>query len=500
MIELVFSLALASPLTLSAPPRPPALAFADDRDVDKRIESANGDVEKLLQFAKQYISAGRLDAAKRIYKKVVELDPTNEYAHKVLKHTPYAGKWFENMEDLAKYKRIEAEQQKADQLVKWKDQMVPERDVPFLNMGWTKDERGAFVNPVELARLKQLAEWRKAHFQFRADDNSWVAPEEMDKWRGLKWKCDGRWFDMPQAEEFHSKIGQWWQLDGPHFVSWTTCDWRGGEQARIHSEYAYNELVRIFGITPETKPHFIVLNSLEQYNQAVGGNPPLVPDAEGFSSLHGAYFADNYFDFEAKPPQYLGCGVSYWDRKDTKPWGFYWMRWAAAQSYVDAIDPSWAAIGERIAAKERGENMPNYAAAFWSEKKIPRWLRYGAASYVERFLKNPEAAANVDAWDIRKFAFAELKRAGGLHKLDDIFAFTLDLKKADDASRLYEEAGLLVAYMLDGAEGNKELAKKLDAFKAELKSGLRIEVAAAAEALQKELAKNEAAIKKFAGL
>jgi hypothetical protein len=140
-----------------------------------------------------------------------------------------------------------------------------------------------------------------------------------------------------------------------------------------------------------------------------------------------------------------------------------------------------------------------FSASFWAEKKIPRWLRYGAATYVERFLKNPEAAPGADPWTIRSGAFAEIKSNGGLRKLEDVFAFKLDLKDIPGSVRLYQEAGLLVAYLLDGA-GNEELREKHAAFRAALKSGTKADVTKSVEALQKSLVKSEREIKKFAGL
>lgn len=175
------------------------------------------------------------------------------------------------------------------------------------------------------------------------------------------------------------------------------------------------------------------------------------------------------------------------------------MRWAAAQSFVDAIDPSWGAVSERIAAGQGGD-IAAYSASFWGEKRIPRWLRYGAAAYAERFLRNPEAAQGADPWTLRSFAFTELKKAGGLRKLDDVFAFELSLKDMPGSTRLYFEAGLLVSFLLDGAPGNKELANRLQAFQTALKSGKKADVTAAAGALQKSLAKNEREIRKYAGL
>jgi hypothetical protein len=87
-----------------------------------------------------------------------------------------------------------------------------------------------------------------------------------------------------------------------------------------------------------------------------------------------------------------------------------------------------------------------------------------------------------------------------LHKLDDVFAFKLDLPDLRGSCRLYDAAGLVVAYLLDGAAGDKELAKALQGFQAALKAGPKPGVTAAATALQKALAKHERDIKKFAGL
>jgi hypothetical protein len=473
---------------------------AKEGDVDAKIAAAGRNVTKLLDAAKHYAASGKADAAKKVYAKVLEIDPNNEVAHKALNHVSYEKKWFESTAELTKYKKEEAERPKGK--VRWKDGWVPEADLPFLEMSWVRDDRGEWTNPLELAQLKQQADWRAAHFTYRADDDSWVSPDDKAKWAAGQWKCGEDWLDLAKANDYHSKLGQWWRIAGDHFVVWTTCDWQSGSVARWHSDQVFAELERIFDVKPDGKPHFVVLNSLDQYNAASGGTSPPLPESEGVSSLQGAYFADNAFDFDAKPPQYLGAGVCYWDHKDAKlkPWGLYWLRWAAAQSYVDAIDPSWGAVAQRIVAAERGSNALMPAAAFWGEKKIPRWLRYGSAAYVERFMKNPDAAKDADPWDLRTFAFSEIKKGGGLQKLDEVFAFALDVNKVDASARLYQQAGLVVSFLLDGAEGNKELAKKHDAFKTALKSGARADIIASVEALQKELVKSEPAIKKFAGL
>lgn len=500
MISALFLCILPAPSLSNAALSATYIAVRDDAEVDAKITALGRDVAKLLELASTYTTASRDDAAKKVYKKILEIDAENEVAHKALNHQLYDKKWFESFAELAKYKREEAAKMKSKGLARFKEEWVPEADVPFLKMGWTKDAAGLWLDPAEVARAKQIEDFKAAGCTFRADDNSWVAPADSAKWAALQWKCGEEWVDMAKANEFHSKIEQSWELVGEHFEVWTTCDWEGGNFARWHADKTHAELVRLFGVEPKTKPHFFVLNSLQQYNQASGAQPILI-ESEGLSSLHGAYFADAFYDTSANPPRYLGCGVSYWDRKDPKiaSWGPYWLRWAAAQSFVDAIDPSWSAIAEWVSADARGD-FANYPGPFWSEKKIPRWLRYGAASYVERFMKNPEAAAGADPWDMRAFACAEIKKAGGLSKLDDVFAFKLDVKDTPGSTRLYQEAGLLVAYLLDGAANDKELAEKHKAFQTALKSGSKADVATAATALQKALAKHERDIKKFAAL
>ncbi|MBK7645024.1 MAG: hypothetical protein IPJ19_18590 [Planctomycetes bacterium] len=498
--------AFALTLTLATSPSSPSNALpaatpfaAQDPQLETKLAAAGKDVAKLLELAAACTASGQEEDARKVYAKVLELDAANEAAHKALRHQFYDQKWFESFAELAKYKREEAAKMKQKGLARFKDEWVPEGDVPFLSMGWTKDEKNAWHNPVVLAREKQIAEWKDAGYEFRADDNSWIAPNERDKWASLLWKCGEDWVDMAKANEFHAKPEQCWELAGEHFLTNTTIDWEGANLARWHADKTWLELVRIFGVEPVTKPQLFVLDSLEQYN-LVAGTTPILPEFEGYSSLHGAYFADLYFEGSAEAPQFGGCGVSYWDRKDPKAgsWGPLWLRWAAAQSFVEGIDPSWSAVGETIV--EGGAPGANFAAAFWAEKKIPRWLRYGAASYVERFEKDPQAAEGADPWTLRNFAFAELKKAGGLRKLDQIFAFGLDIKDIPGSSRYYEEAGLVVAFLLDGAPTDKDLAAKHEAFKAALKSGSKADVGKAAVALQKALAKHEKDIAKFAGL
>lgn len=495
----VLSLPAATP-ALSAPF---AVQDGAESDAAARIAAAGNDVAKLMELGKALADEGKRDDSKAAYKKVLEIDSEHEEAHKALRHHHYDNQWFESYAELSKYRREEAERMKEKGLVKLKDEWVPIADVPYMNMGWEKNAAGQWVNPVEVAREAQVTKWKEAGYKFRADDSTWVAPDDFGKWEKQLFQCGDQWVDLAKADEFHAQIGQWWQLEGDYFSTWTTCAWEGGNWARWYADSTFRDLVRLFGVQPEGKPHFIVLNSLDQYNKFAGGDQALqLPPAEseGFSSMHGAFFADVLFDPTTQPPQFAGCGVSYWDRGDDtlRAWGPYWLRFAAAQSYVDAIDPSWNAVGEVIASVTSG-GQPN-ASAFWTEKRVPRWLRYGAASYVERFARNPEAQDGGNPWDNREFAFSQLKEKG-LRKLEDVFAFGLDLNDLEGSGRLYHEAGLVVSFLLDGAEKDAELKAKHAAFKDALKSGQKDEaLAKATEELQKALAAREDDVKAYAGL
>lgn len=468
---------------------------SQDANLDAKIRAAGNDIAKLIELAK---SCTKDADARKVYRAVIAIDAGHADARKALGHQFYDGKWFESLTELTKYKRDETARMKEKGLARFKDEWVPEVDLPFHNMGWVKDASGKWANPHALALAKEEAERKAAGFQFRADDNSWIAPADMQHWTELRWKCGDEWVDLARANEYHAKLETAWELASEHFVVITTCEWEAGNAARWYAEKSYPELVRIFGVEPTRRPEFVVLASLEQYNGAAGGAQPILPDAEGFSSLHGAYFADLAFDFSNPPAQFLGCGVSFWDRKDEKlrGWGPYWLRWAAAQSFVDAIDPSHAFIGEANVAGTLNQN----ATGFWAEKRIPRWLRYGAASYVERYMKDPEAAEGANPWGLRDFAFNQLQRSGGLRKLDLVFAFALDVANLESSSRLYHEAGLVVAFLLDGAPEDKQLAAAHEAFRAALRTGDRKSINASVVALQNGLSSRDAALRKFAGL
>jgi hypothetical protein len=70
--------------------------------------------------------------------------------------------------------------------------------------------------------------------------------------------------------------------------------------------------------------------------------------------------------------------------------------------------------------------------------------------YAERFFRDPSVAADGDAWWARKWSLDNLKALGELDPLPTVFACKLDADDREKSRKLMLEAGLLVAFLVDG--------------------------------------------------
>lgn len=471
-------------------------AQEEQRDVNELIAECGDDVDKLLNLAKDLKANGRRKEARPVYTKVLELDDANEEAHRGLGHQHYDGKWFNSYSEMSAYRRAE-EKRMLEEFgkVRYKDEWVLQTDVPYLRMGWVKSDAGEWVDQAKLDRLAQEETYRAEGYQ--QQDLTWIHPDEFPKWEEGLWKCGDEWLDAAAADAYHQDLRQWWQVPGEHFVVLSTLDREGVNWAVWYADLVYPQLQRVFGVEPAGKPEVVVLRSLTQYNQFAGGDQALgIPPTEstGSSSVHFSYFAESWADASTQPPTYRGCGVAYWDRADERmfPWGGYAVRHAAAHSYIEAIDPSWDAVSLMIESPQRGFQEP----AFWREKKVPRWLRYGAAAYVERFAQDTTVAEGGDPWAVRNWAIDQVRAAGGVRPFADLFAFAFNPADPAAAIKLINEAGVVVAFMMDG--NNAAVTKAHEAWMAALASGEgHVE---AMEALQKALEENHEEFRFFANL
>lgn len=462
------------------------------------VKAAGRDVARLLALAASYVEQKRPDAARVAYKRVIELEPDHAEARAGLNHQFYDGKWFEGHSALFDYKRAEDERMAKKGLARLRDTWVPIVDAPFLRLGWAKDDQGSWQHPLAKVRLQRDREMLAKGCQLQ--DLQWVDPSEFETWRQGLWKCGDRWLDTPAADTFHADPNQGWYVASEHFVIYTTVDRERVEWCKWYADQTYADLVRLFGVAPGSrpsaidllgpngdKPEVVVWNSLAQYNKFASG-----AENDGLSSLHYAFFADALFDDSVKPPAYAAVGCAFWDGSAgaLAAFGQHSIRHAAALSFVEAIDPSWKALGDAALGTQAKST-----AAFWAEKRIPRWLRYGAASYVERYFVDRTVKDGGNARWSRDWALASLRQDGGLRDVQKVFEFKLVLADAKGSTRLIHEAGLLVAYLLDGDDPQVQRAHQafLQALRGNGPTG-----PAVAE-LQKALLAAKAGLAKFAG-
>lgn len=462
------------------------------------VKAAGADVARLLQLAKGWTEGKRADAARLAYKRVLEIEPDNAAARAGLNHQFYDGRWFEGHTALFDYKRAEDERMAKKGLARLRDTWVPIADAPFLRLGWAKDGKGAWQHP--LAKIRQQRELEMLARGCQQQDLEWVDPADFEAWKSGLWKCGDQWLDTAAANAWHADPARPWYVASEHFVISTTVERERVEWCKWYADQTYPELVRLFGIAPGSrpsavdllgpngdKPELVVWNSLPQYNKFANTGA----EVEGFSSLHYAFFADALFDDSVKPAAYAAVGCGFWDNgsKALDAFGQHSIRHAAALAFVEAIDPSWKALGDTAMGTQAKST-----AAFWAEKRIPRWLRYGAASYVERWFVDKTVGDGGNPRWSREWAQASMKKDGGLRDVQKVFEFKLSLADAPGSTRLIHEAGLLVAYVLDGED--KQVQRAHQALQQALRSGAP--TGAAVAELQKALLAAKPALAKFA--
>lgn len=487
----LFTLIASLPATALAQKAPPK------ENTAASLAAAGTDVTKLLQLAKDWNDAKQTDAARSAWKRVIQIEAGNADARAGLGHQLYDGKWFESHTALFDYKRAEDDRQAKLGLARVADGWVKVADAPFVRLGWSKDENGKWQHP--LAKLRAQKDREMLARECQQQDLEWIDPVEFGQWKQGLWKCGNTWLDLDAANAFHADAEHPWAVASEHFVISTTVDRERVEWCKWYADQTWPELVRLFGVTPGMrpttidllgekgdKPELVVWNSIAQFNKFAA-----VSETDGFSSLHYAYFADGWFDPTVTPPAYAALGCAYWDNstKEASAYGQHSIRHAAALSFVEAIDPSWKALGDFAMGMKA-----KWKTDFWAEKRIPRWLRYGAASYVERWFFDTKAGEGGDPEWARKWARASLKQLGGLRDIGKVFEFKLALADVPGSTRLIHEAGLLTAFILDG--GDKNVQRAHEALRQALLSGAS--TTAAVADLQKALLAAKPAIAAFA--
>ena len=485
LLALLISAPAIVPLPTAARSRPPAPSLQEGQDrkaeYEKKRAEADGDAAKLWKLYDWCEAYGMDREGRSVLRAILKINDNDRKAHELLGELEYDGKWFPNERKLEEYKAKKlAEDAKKQGKVVYKGEIVDPADVEKLERGMRKLDNGRWVDAEEYQHITEG--WVR-------QDLEWIPPAEAGNIEKGLWKCGDKWLTEPEADAYHAEIGKWWRIPSDHFVLYSTNPRALTLTIRDECENAVRAFNRVLGKIPGEPTPILALNSQAQYNQVfsegIGGAPT---ELRGFSSLRGATIAEVWQ--EPLRAGMTSAGVFFWD----KDFGFFYARHAAAQSMMEALDPSPKALAS-ASGSLGGRGANDVAAAWWKEKRLPEWFRYGACTYVERYLPmpNPPAGQGPEYW--RNWSIGNILSKGGLDPVDKILEFGLTLDSIDASQKLLNEAGLLVSFILDGqcAPVIKEHQALKDAFKngKDMKGPIK--------ALESALEKNEAELRKYAG-
>lgn len=461
----------------------------DDGEFDKRKKEAGKDTTKLWKLYEWCKQQKKEKEAKATLKDILRIDPNHKDANVAAGNINFEGKWFANQKKVDEYKKEKEAKEMADKgLVDFKGEWVPKEDLPFLEKGLVRDDTGKWVDAEEAKKVKEG--WVK-------QDLEWIPADQKENIGKGLWKCGDAWLSLADADKYHSEIDQWWRIPADRYTLITTCDRDLAlQKIKRHLDLAIDDLEKIYSVKPALPIPVIILRNAEQYGSYAAGDQDAgrgMTDVLGLSSIHYAYFAD--LSFDAATQQLLTTGVGYWDASNDNGnrWGVHSVRHAIGLSFAEALDPSPKAI-ESIKKTQKFDPKK-----FYEEKKMPRWFRYGAAAYVERYYNDTTVGIGGNTHWTKDWSVKNILSQGGLRPLKQIFEFNLKTDGGADATKLINESGLVLAFIFDGkcAPVTEKFKAVQDAIKAGVEKKVMVEHF---KALEAEVTKNEAELRKFAGI
>jgi hypothetical protein len=241
----------------------------------------------------------------------------------------------------------------------------------------------------------------------------------------------------------------------------------------------------------------MVLRNHDQYNEYAAGDQAAdrqPAEAQALVNVHYACFAD----LALLPDGVDTLGLAYWDASTDagNKFGPHAVRHAIGLSFGERMDPSPKAAAQLA---KTGNADESYIDKFYEEKRVPKWFRYGAAAYTERYFDDKTVATGGDRQWAKKWAVQNILAQGGLRPIKQILEFGLRLDQGTDGAKLISEAGLLVAFCVDGTCA--PVKEKFKVAQEAIKSGKdKKAVGEAFKALEAEIVKNDAELRKFAGI
>ena len=456
---------------------------ASDPELERRLAEAGSDVAELWKLHTSLAPA----QATRVLRAIVRLDPGNEKAREALGHVRSGERWFTSQAALERFLQSQdPEAARAKGHVEYRSLWMHPAERAIAVKGWVKDqETGQWLTPGDEKRLTEG--WAR-------QDLEWIPPEEAGHADAGLWRVDGEWLPLHEADRRHAALDSMWRIPGAEVLLLSTADREVALRAQQVMGRALADLRRVFGAEPVLPLRVALLRDEEQYDRFAFGDPDgrRPPSHAGrLHAVHSAFFAESWFPKLEGRREFMGLGVCIWDSQvpNGDLYGLHAARLAVGLSYVDALDPSPNAVKKALAD---GPGSGFYAA-YEAEKALPAWLRFGGAVYAERYFEDTEVE---DRWWARKWSLENLQKRGGMRALSEVLDFRLDPDDRDDALKRLLEAGLVVAFVVDGECAPLDEAHA--AFKESLASG-KVDPRRVS-ALTEALVGHERELRAFAGL
>lgn len=438
-----------------------ASQLASDSEFRDRLKATSGNIEQLWKVHLWCLTSDRSQGSTAVLNRIIRLDPEHAEARAALGHKRSGEQWFSSEAALARFKESQDESVAEQRgYVKHRDTWMHPDERAFASKGLVKDqETGLWASAAERRRLAQG--WIRM-------DLEWIEPEFAERIDDGQWLVDGEWLEITEANRRHSRIDRMWTIPTAEILLHTTAEREVAHRAIEQMGRAIGDLRKVFGSEPALPLEVAMLSYEEQYDRFAFGATDgrrAATHAGRMHVIHSAYFAESWFPVARRKRHFKGMGVCYWNANAPygDAYGLHSARLALGLSYVEALDPSPKAV-RRAELKGLGET---YYTDYQAEKQLPGWLRYGGAVYAERFFEDDSVAEGGDPWWARKWSLENLAGRGGLRELDSVLEFKLNPEDPDDGLKLLIEAGLLVAFIVDGNCEPVNLAH------AELKAALR---------------------------
>ncbi|MCC7011714.1 MAG: hypothetical protein IT454_04050 [Planctomycetes bacterium] len=466
----------AAPVPLTA-----SITSQDDKkaEFEKKLAEAEGNVQKLWKVYDWCDAHGLEKDGRTVLRKILKVDDSDKKAHELLGEIEFEGKWFPNQKKVDEYKqkKLEDEAKKSGKVV-YNGEIVDPADVEKLKKGLRKLEDGRWVDAEEHKRLTEG--WVR-------QDAEWVSPADAPNIDKGLWKCGDKWLPIAEADAFHASIESCWRIPNEHFFLYTTCKREVAISAQQECDRALAQFARVVGKAPTAVVPVLVLKNADEYNNFASSNGV---ELRGFSSIHGATMAE-IWNIPLQAGMTSG-GMCFLDPTNDKAiFGPMYVRHAAAQSLMEALDPSPKTLAALVAQKP-GLTPEDW----WKEKQFPTWFRYGVCVYVERYIVDQFVRAGGNPNWLKEWSIQNITNKGGLDALDAIFSAELSLNDVPKSQKLLNQLGLVMAFVVDGkcAPVVKEHGALKDAMRSDK------DIKAPLKALEAAIRKNEDALRKFAGI